>query len=277
MEIKKQYKLNLIFWKSNNTESDFSYITGYKCLIISSNRLRILNEKFTELNSFLLPSNQVFISIQCFGNKIVSISRQYLTPESSQSHFYIRLFDNEIKQQLVAKRYPNSLKLISINESEVLCYSPQTCKLIIFNHNLEQVLCLGQTTSESDRFFFKNGTLVDANRHFIIFYNTNPRVQHNNNFQEQSIKILSRRTGMSVGEITIESEYFSLLLKLDLHDNIFYKPQHPLDVLHCYQAPSGNLINEFVNPRFIGMSSMAVTKNNQMVCVNRRDNLMYII
>ncbi len=171
----------------------------------------------------------------------------------------------------------NSLKLISINESEVLCYSPQTCKLIIFNHGLEQVLCLGQTTSESDGFFFKNGTLVDANRHFIVFYKTNPIVQHNNNFQEHSIKILSRKTGMSVGEISIESEYFSLLLKLDLHDNIFYKPQHPLDVLQCYQAPSGNLINEFVNPRFIGMSSIAVTKNNQMVCVNRRDNLMYII
>ena len=82
---------------------------------------------------------------------------------------------------------------------------------------------------------------------------------------------------MGVGEIPIESEYFSLLFKLDLHGNVFYKPYLPLGVIRCYQAPGGELINEFVNERFVGMSSMAVTKSNQMVCFNRRANRMDII
>ncbi len=169
------------------------------------------------------------------------------------------------------------LKLISINESEVLCFSPQTSELLIFNHNLEQVARLGQSESENEGFYFKNVIVIDANRHFILCYQTKSCEQEESNVQKQTIQILNRTSGMVVGKILIESEYFSLLLKLDLHGNIFYKPHLPQNLLRCYEAPSGRLVDEFINPRFVDMSSMEMTKICQMACFNRRANRMDII
>lgn len=90
------------------------------------------------------------------------------------------------------------------------------------------------------------------------------------------IKIVSRQTGCSVGEIKFEYNYFTRILKLDMNDNIIFKPHLPNNLIECYRT-NGEKTNDFTNAHFRDIESPRLTSNNQIVFFNRREDKVEIM
>jgi hypothetical protein len=110
--------------------------------------LKIINEQLEELHVLPLDTKLHLKDIICFGNKIVALFLNRVT-KSHQLYSY----GNHL-EQLAFDTFDFNVKLLSLTETEVLCWSSERQELITLDYNLVKRKTYGQLLDANKPFYF---------------------------------------------------------------------------------------------------------------------------
>ena len=224
--------------------------------------LKIINQKCEELSSLEINSKLILKQIICFKNKIATLFQN-----NSTKNYYLIIYDENLNLTSY-KSFAYDLSLCVLNSLQVICWKRKEHQCVIFDHDLNELIQIGQIKDINEPFYLCDGVehdgfLLDVSQTKILFYFSNLKNEH-------SIKIINRETGILDGVINIPFDNVSKLIKFDSKSNILMK-SYPDNILRLYNSTGEFLMSRTIN-QFTDLDQFYLISSDEIVFYNRGNN-----
>ena len=255
-------------------------ILSYLKLANNRQQLHVLNSKYEQLKYIELDSRLRVIEMICHGEHIVVLSCFF---KHMQKNYILKMYNSNL-QLTACRNFDKNIKLLGVNNKEIICGLLEPTRMVVLNANLEDKDVYGQDVSPDKPFYFKNGSLIDVSSRHILYYftewlNEDPEADMcriDSSTQKHYVKVICRRDGHCIGQINFEFGYFSRIFKIDFNENILFKPSQSNALIEYYNT-GGRLLASLTCDKLASLSKgFTLTNNNQIMTFDKHERKIFI-